>query len=51
MEWVYGSFILAAWRALESWKDGKNVNVLCIVDQCNQRAMVVVDHSRDFKDI
>ena len=32
-------------------KDGRKVNVLCIVDRNHQRSMVVVDHSRNFKGV
>ena len=32
-------------------KDGKKLNVLYIVDQNHQRSGIVVDHSRNFKDI
>ena len=32
-------------------KDGKKLNVLYIVDQNHQRSVIVVDHSRNFKDI
>ena len=32
-------------------RDGKNVNVLCIVDQNHERSTVVLDHFRDFKGI
>ena len=36
--------ILAIWKALESTKDGKKVNVLCIVDRNHKRLVVVLDH-------
>ena len=32
-------------------KDGKKVNVLCLVDRNHQRSMVAVHHSRNFKGI
>ena len=32
-------------------KDGKKVNVLCIVDQNLERSVVVLDHFRNFKGI
>ena len=32
-------------------KDGKKVNVLCIVDQNHERSVFVLDHFRNFKDI
>ena len=38
-------------KALESTKDGKKVNVLCIVDQNHERSVVVLDHFRNFKGI
>ena len=55
MEWIYEWsewFIFAIWSALESTirKDGKKVNVLYIVDQNHQRPMIVVNHSRNFKE-
>ena len=37
------------WKALESRKDGKKVNVLCIVDRNYERSVVVLDHFRNFK--
>ena len=36
---------------MESTKDGKNVNVLCIVDQKHERSVVVLNHFRNFKGI
>ena len=36
---------------MKSKKDGKKVNVLCIVDQNHERYVVVLDHFRNFKDI
>ena len=41
-------YILAVWKALENTKDGKKVNVLCIVDQNHERSVVVLDHFRNF---
>ena len=38
-------------KALESTKDGKKVNVLCIVDRNHERSVVVLDHFRKFKGI
>ena len=38
-------------KALESTKDGKKVNVLCIVDQNHERSVVVLDHFRNFKGV
>ena len=35
----------------EPTKDGKKVNVLCIVDQNHERTVVVLDHFRNFKGI
>ena len=32
-------------------KDGKKVNVLCIVDRNHERSVVVIDHFRSFKSI
>ena len=32
-------------------KDGKKVNVLCIVDRNHERSVVVLDHIRNFKGI
>ena len=43
--------ILAIWRALGSTKEGKKVNVLCIVAQKHERSMFVLDHFRDFEEI
>ena len=34
---------------LEDMKDGKKVNVLCIVDRNDERSVVVLDHFRNFK--
>ena len=34
-----------------STKDGKKVNVLCIVDRNHERSVVALDHFRDFKGI
>ena len=42
-------FILAMKSSGKYTKDGRKVNVLCIIDQNHQRSMVVVDHSRNFK--
>ena len=43
---------LPKWKALESTKDGKKVNILCIVDQNHERSVVVVlDYFRNYKDI
>ena len=39
------------WMMGENTKDGRKVNVLCIVDRNHQRSMVVVDYSRNFKGI
>ena len=39
------------WRGLESKKDGKKVNVLCIIGQNHERSVVVPDHFRNFKSI
>ena len=39
------------WMMGENTKDGRKVNVLCIVDWNHQRSMVVVDYSRNFKGI
>ena len=40
------------WKApTQTAKDGKKVNVLCIVDRSHQRPLVVVDYSRSFKGI
>ena len=36
---------------MKSKKDGKKVNVLCIVDQNHERYVVVLEHFRNFKDI
>ena len=38
-------------KALESTKDGKKVNILCIIDQNHERPVVVLDHFRNFNDI
>ena len=32
-------------------KDGKKLNVVYVVDQNHQRSVIVIDHSRNFKDI
>ena len=37
--------------ALESTKDGKKMNALCIVDRHHKRSVVVLDHVRNFKGI
>ena len=37
--------------ALESTKDEKKVNILCIVDRNHARSVVVLDHFRNFKGI
>ena len=50
MEWICGWFILAIWKALESAKYWKKVNVLCIADQNHERPVVVLDYFRNFKD-
>ena len=34
--------------SLESTKNGKKVNVLCIVDQNYERSVVVLNHFRNF---
>ena len=39
------------WKALESTKDGKKVNLLCTVDWNHERSVVVLDYFRDFKGI
>ena len=44
-------YILAVWKALESTKDGKKVNVLCIVDQYREKSVVALGHFRNFKSI
>ena len=36
---------------MESTKDGKKVNELCIVDRNHGKSVIVLDHFRDFKDI
>ena len=36
---------------MESTKDGKKVNVACIVDRNHERSVVVLDHFRNFKGI
>ena len=36
-------------KALESIKEGKNVNELCIADRNHERSMVFLDHFRNFK--
>ena len=38
-------------KALESTKDGKKVNVLCIVDRNYERSVAIIDHFRNFKGI
>ena len=38
-------------RALESTKDGKKVNVLCIVAQNHERFVVVLDNFKNFKGV
>ena len=38
-------------RAWRYWKDGYEVNVLCIVDQDHQRPMIAVNHFMKFKGI
>ena len=38
-------------RALEITKDGKRMNILCIVDQNHERFVVLLDHFKSFKDI
>ena len=35
----------------EKLKDGKKVNVLCIVDRNHERSVVILDHFRNFNDI
>ena len=38
------------WRdKMGRWKDGKKVNVLCIVNRDHQRSAVAVDHPRNCK--
>ena len=40
------------WKApTETAKDGKKVNVICIVDRSHQRPLVVVGYSKSFKGI
>ena len=39
------------WRAVESKKDGKKVDVLCIVDRNHERCVVALDNFRNFKGI
>ena len=51
MEWIYEWFRLAIWKALESKKDEKKVNVLCIVNRNHDRSVIVLDHFRNFKGI
>ena len=46
---MYKWFILAIWKALESAKDGKKLNLLCIVDQSHEWSVVVLDNFRNFK--
>ena len=36
---------------MNSCKDGKKVNVICIVDRKHERPIVALDHFRNFKDI
>ena len=43
--------LLAMWTALESTKDGKKVNLICIVDQNHGRSVVMLDHFRNSKGI
>ena len=39
-------------KSSEKYKrDGKKVNVLCIVDRSHGRSVVVLDHFRNFKSI
>ena len=38
-------------KALESTKDGKKMNLLCIVDRNHKRSVVALDHFRSFKGI
>ena len=38
------------WKVLPT-KDGKKVNVLCIIDRNHDRYVVVLDHFRNFKGI
>ena len=38
-------------RAWGSWKDGKKVNLLCVVDQDHQRWGIEADYSSKFKAI
>ena len=40
-----------ACKALESTKDEKKMNVLCIVYQNHERSVVVLDYFRNFKDV
>ena len=44
-------FVPAIRKALESTKDGKKVNILCIIDQNNERSVVALDHFRSSKGI
>ena len=39
------------WKVTAIRKDGKKVNVLYVVDGNDQGSVIVVDHSRNFKDI
>ena len=39
------------WKVMESTKDGKKVNALCVVGQNHERSVVVLDHFRNFKGI
>ena len=38
-------------RALEITKDGKRMNILCIVDRNHERFVVLLDHFKNFKGI
>ena len=49
--WMVYIIILAIWIALGSTKEGKKVNVLCIVAQNHERSVFVLDHFRDFEEI
>ena len=33
----------AIWKTLESWKSGKKLIVLCMVDKDHQRSVVVIE--------
>ena len=39
------------WTAENYSKDGKKVNVLCIVDRNHQRSVITVDYFRKFKGV